>query len=344
MKRSKAHRIDNLTLSYIAESLGNTINCGISIDESFEMIQFNLKNKYHKEAITLVRDKVREGYSISKAMEGLDIFPVIFKEMILIGENTGKLQETLDSLGNFYKNLYTIKKKIVNALVYPIILISLIILISVVMFIYLLPQFIDMYSSLEIVPKGLCKLVFNLRESFDKMPVVSCIYIVCYVILIPYILVFKVFNTRIIKIIGKLKFFNQFTEFYIIQVFYLIFQSGVNVQNALYQFGNEINIPIVKEKVLFIYENLIQGKALSLILDEMSCISLYTISFIRIGEETGTLSVRLKSLAEEKEKQITYKTSTLTTIIEPIIILIISTVIISMFIIFLLPIYDGVKL
>ncbi|MDD7793956.1 type II secretion system F family protein [Clostridium sp. 'White wine YQ'] len=344
MKRSKAHRIDNLTLSYIAESLGNTINCGIPIDEAFEMIKLNLKNKYHKEAITLVRDKVREGYSISKAMGGLNIFPVIFKEMILIGENTGKLQETLDSLGNFYKNLHTIKKKIVNALIYPMILISLIILISVIMFIYLLPQFIDMYSSLEIVPKGICKMIFDLRKSFDKMPVVSCINVVCYGVLIPYILCFKIFNTRIMKIIGKFKFFNQFIEFYIIQVFYLIFQSGVNVQNALYQFGNEVNIPVVKEKVLYIYENLIQGKALSLVLDEMSCISLYTISFVKVGEETGTLSERLKSLAEEKEKQITYKTDSITTIIEPTIILILSTVIISMFIIFLLPIYDGVKL
>jgi Type II secretory pathway, component PulF len=344
LKNRKSHKIDNLTLSYIAESLGSTINSGIPIDDAFDMIQFNLKNKYHKEVIISVKDKVREGYSISKAMEYFDIFPVILKEMILIGENTGKLQETLDSLGKFYKNLYTIKKKVVSALIYPMLLISLIILISVIMFIYLLPQFIDMYSSLEITPKGICRVIFNLRKNFDKAPLTGCIFVVCYGLLIPYILCTKLFKTRIIKIIGKLKFFNQFIEFYIIQIFYLIFQSGVNVQNTLYQFGKEVNIPILKEKVLYIYENLNQGKSLSLILDEMGGISLYTISFIKVGEETGTLSERLKALAEEKEKQITYKTTNLTTIIEPIIILIISSVIISMFIIFLLPLYDGVKL
>jgi len=337
-------KINFSVLISLAQSLGDVTRCGIPITDAFEIVEQTLENSYHRGIIREIRNGVKKGNSISKSMEEVKAFPAIFIEMILIGENTGNLQDVFQSLAKFYKNINNITKKSSNAIIYPVILIVLLVIAASVMFIFLLPQFSELYESMGIVPKGIAGKVIALRNGFDKNILVATAFVISYVFILPYIIFIKAFRNYLIKHIMKIRVFSQYIEYYIIEILELIFKSGVNVQNTILQFCNEINIPIIKEKILFIYENLKNGTELSSALEKMDGISFYSISFIKIGEETGTLSERLKLLAEEKEKQITENTEVLSSIIQPMLILIISSFILGLFMIFLLPVYDGVKL
>ena len=143
-------KLDELGVSAFCESLGMMAKAGIQTDEALELLsqgdmgtEGTLGN-----ALKVMRDCVESGTSLSLAMEESGVFEDYCLRMVRTGEQSGRLDEVLMHLADYYAEKKTISEKIQSAIVYPSTMLVMIIAVLIVMLTMVLPAFTRVYNSL----------------------------------------------------------------------------------------------------------------------------------------------------------------------------------------------------
>src|SRR5690625_6600243 len=101
-------------------------------------------------ALLETKDDLKEGIALSEALEKHEkIFPELLISMVNAGEVSGRLDEILDRMANYYEKQYQLKKKIETALTYPIVIAIFALVISLVLLTFIVPVFTDMFISFD---------------------------------------------------------------------------------------------------------------------------------------------------------------------------------------------------
>ena len=137
---AKKEKLDLLGVSAFCESMGMMIQSGIQLDEAISLF----KQKDHKggvleENIEIMEKSIAEGKSLKTAMEECGIFPEYALKMIETGESTGKLEDVLFTLADYYEKQNTIIGKIRSALIYPLAMFIMLIIVLFIMLKAVLP-------------------------------------------------------------------------------------------------------------------------------------------------------------------------------------------------------------
>jgi type IV pilus assembly protein PilC len=170
---AKKGKLDLLGVSAFCESMGMMIRSGIQLDEAISLF----KQKDHKgglleDNIEVMEKCIAEGNSLKVAMEQCGIFPEYALKMIETGESTGKLEDVLFTLADYYEKQDVIVSKIRSALIYPLAMLAMIIIVLFIMLKAVLPSFSGVYTSLS----------GSLADSSYRY--ISYAYIFCRVVLI----------------------------------------------------------------------------------------------------------------------------------------------------------------
>ena len=140
-------KFDQKQKEWFYTELGLLLSAGIDIVTSFEIVEQETTVKKHKELITRIKTDVISGRSI---YEALSKSPAVFTnyecQSVKIGEETGKLADVLNELGLYYNGSVKLKRQIIGTLTYPIIVISLAILIVYFMLSFVVPMFGDIFK------------------------------------------------------------------------------------------------------------------------------------------------------------------------------------------------------
>ncbi|MGE0567811.1 MAG: type II secretion system F family protein [Bacteroidia bacterium] len=127
--------------------LGLLLSTGVDIQKSLEIILEDIKVKNHTSLISQIKDDIISGCSVYEAIiKHHKVFTKYEAESIKIGEESGKLPEVLNELGAYYKSAIKLKRQIVGVLTYPVVVISLAILIVYFMLAYVVPIFSDVFT------------------------------------------------------------------------------------------------------------------------------------------------------------------------------------------------------
>lgn len=336
--------IDNETLSYILINMSEMLESGINILNVMDIIENTIIGSNNKILIKNVKENIKIGYSISEAFGIENSIPILCKEMISIGEGTGKLNCILILLSNYYKKLSFFKKQIIGSLIYPMIIIGLMIGVITLLFITLIPSFIEMYNSLEINPAGITKFIFAMRKNADENILIFSIYILFYVIIIPSICIMQIAKSILKRNLVNIKIVNHYREYIVLMILYLIFESGINIQRAFLEFSREIKTPLINNSLNEIGESLLRGQSLKYILERQEIFSKYTLAMVSIGEETGKLSDNINRALLKREDELINRTKKITAIIQPTLIFVISIIIVMIILSFLMPLYEGINI
>jgi type IV pilus assembly protein PilC len=127
--------------------LGLLLSTGVDIKTAFEIIEEDMPNKKHKLLLTEIKNDIISGKRIYEAVSKHEkIFSKYEWQSVKIGEETGKLSEVLKELGAFYESSIKLKRQIIGVLTYPVVVISMAILIVYFMLSFVVPIFSDIFS------------------------------------------------------------------------------------------------------------------------------------------------------------------------------------------------------
>src|SRR5438876_8099090 len=122
------------------------VKAGLPIIQSFDIMLERQRNPRFREILTEIRDKVKSGVSLSDAFASYgDLFPPIYSTSLRAGERSGDLEGVLRRFLRYQKMIVQLRKRIIGAMVYPAILVTLSIGMVMVMFIYVIPKFTEFF-------------------------------------------------------------------------------------------------------------------------------------------------------------------------------------------------------
>lgn len=141
------------------------VNSGISLLGGIEILKVQNFSAYFRHLLEVIYEDLKAGMMLSDAMaKHKGVFPDFFCSMIKVGETSGKIDIVLNSLADYYERDNSLKKKVRSAFAYPIMLLCMTVGIVILMMAFVIPNFRDSLSSLEIEPTGLTKAVYDISD------------------------------------------------------------------------------------------------------------------------------------------------------------------------------------
>lgn len=308
------------------------IRAGVTIVDANQILAEQTESKPLKKALIDVSSSLLRGSSFSQAVqEHSKIFPSLFISMVRAGEEAGDLEGTLDRLALYYEKQHTTTEKIKSALTYPI----TVAVMAIVTVIYLLwaivPQFVDMFDSLDAELPMITQMVLSLSESIQHR---WYFWFLGFMLLVTIYQVGKrtergAYLLDYIKL--KIPVFGNLNQkgaiAQITRTFASLYASSVPVLQSLSIIEDISGNKVIGKYLRSAGESLRQGKSLSEPLKNAWVFPPLVTQMMAIGEETGSLDQMLDKVADFYEMDVENTVDRLKSLLEPFLIVFLAGVV-----------------
>lgn len=302
---------------------------GISILRALEITKKQTENKKLKLILDSAFEDVQKGKSLSDALGASNELPTMLVNMVKVGEASGTLDKIMERMAFFYDKEYKQRQKIKGAMTYPIVVSIFAVVVILVLVVKVLPVFIDMIKQNG---GGELPLPTKIVMAFSNFLITKWWIILIIVLgLIIYIKMPKK-NKENLNILDNLKLkapiFGQLNTKIITaqfaRTFSTLMSSGLPLMQSMEICSSVIDNSIIKNIILNSRDEIKKGKGIGETLEKDGIFPIMLTQMIKIGEESGTLDEVLEKTAEFYDAEVETATSQLTTMLEPLIIVVLA--------------------
>lgn len=328
----KGKKIPARDMSVFCRQFASILKAGVSVINALEMLAEQTENKKLKQAIVETQANVEKGESLSDSMRQNDAFPSILIDMVRAGEASGSLENSLTRMAVQFEKDAKLNGIVKKAMMYPIVLICVMIGVVIVMLTFVIPSFMTMFEDLDSELPITTKAILAMSNSLKNY---WYIYIIVLVGIVVGIQMYKrtddgrhnLDKLKLkIPVFGLLQTKSACASF--ARTMSTLLQAGMPMIDAL-----EISASTMKN-VLF-YDGLQKvkngvslGLPLSNQLKSTGLFPAMVVHMVGIGEETGNVEEMLTNSATYYEEEVEVQTQTLTSLMEPIIIVLMAFVVV----------------
>lgn len=306
---------------------------GVTFPRALETLSLQARNQGFRQALLEIRDEVTRGRSFSEAVSGYPgIFSDIFCSMIKVGEETGNLDEVLKNLTNQLEREYELKSRILSAILYPTVIIMAMMGIGILMLIMVVPKLAQTFEELNLeLPLATRLVIKSARFLTERWYVVAGMMALLFL------------GTRLSARTGEgKKTIDQLTlslpiisplvkktnAAYAIRALSNLLASGVPIVRSLEIVSGTVGNFFFRKALLEAADQVRKGGKLSDALAPYSGLfPPIVIQMMSVGEETGQTADILRQLANFFEEEVANATKNLSSVLEPILMLIIGGVV-----------------
>jgi type IV pilus assembly protein PilC len=313
----------------VARNLGNMIEAGLALSKALDVIERQSRNKKLKSILSEVNKSVSEGKSFHQALEAFpDTFNSLFISMVKAGEESGNLSSSLKQVGDQLEKTYLIQKKVKGAMVYPGIILSLMVVIGILMLIFVVPRLTDTFKELNTDLPASTKFVIALSDFFKNHYILALMGILAVFFGFKYFLRTKIgkriFDTGVLRfpVIGTI--IKELNSARTARTLSSLLSSGVDLLPAIDITSEVLQNNFYKEVMSEAHFAVEKGQPLSgIFMKHEYLYPIFVGEMISVGEETGQLSKMLLGVGVFYENEVEQKTKDLSTIVEPMLMIII---------------------
>lgn len=305
------------------------ISAGLPVSKCLDILSRQTKNKKFSKILSSILDNIQKGNSLSDSMkEYPKIFSNIFTAMVRVGEESGRLGESLKIMADQMSRDHSLMKKVRGAMIYPVIVIMVMFTIGVVMMIYVVPTLTSLFKELNAELPMSTKIVILTSDFIIENKLLAIILFVALTIFFIWFLRTKQgkrtvdFISLKIPIISSLV--KKINSARTSRTMASLISSGINILEALDITKDVIQNSYYKTIIDRAKENIQKGDPISEAFKKAT--NLYAVLFgemMAVGEETGKLPDMLYNIADFYEDEVSETTKNLATVIEPFLMIII---------------------
>ncbi len=324
-------RISHKEKIFFASNLSEMITAGLALSRALSVLRKQTPNAKLAAVIDSVLDTVNQGGTFSSGLAKFpDVFDHVFISMVEAGEKSGQLPEALKTLSDQMQKSYALRKKIRGAMIYPSIIIIAMLGIAVIMLVYIVPTLSKTFKELGVQLPFTTRVVIGLSDFMSSHFIIFGILVL---IVIAGILKARksAWGKRLVsKLLLKLPVIKTITKemnaAVTARTLASLVTAGVSIVEALRITEKILTNPYYKEVVARAQESVPKGANLSSIFQDERAEKIFQPfmgEMIEVGEETGKLSDMLAKLATFYENEVDTMTKDLSTVIEPVIMIIV---------------------
>ncbi|MCR4333416.1 MAG: type II secretion system F family protein [Patescibacteria group bacterium] len=329
-----------------AKNLSAMLSAGLSLSRALSVIERQSSNVYLKKVAVGLSASVRKGSSFHEALALYPaVFPKIFVAMVRAGEESGSLSDSLLVVALQMERSEELVKKIKGAMIYPAIVITAVIIVGILMLIYVVPTLTSTFTSLDVKVPLATRIIVALSD-FMVQHTVAVLAILAALVIGGIAFVRSRLGSALVlsvslhlPVIGEL--IRETYSARTARTLSSLLSAGVPVLDALSITKEVVYAQAFANVVEEAETHVRKGELLSEAFAQHT--KLYPIlmsDMLAVGEETGKVAEMLKQIAEFYEEDVAQKTKDLSTIIEPILMLVIGTFVGIFAVSMIAPIYQ----
>ena len=326
--------------------MGMMLRSGLPLPEALEIIRRESKNRHMQKILADVSFQTRKGKSLSSVLaQYKNDFDPVFLTIVTAGEQSGTLEKSFDYLAKQLLASYEFSQKVKGSLMYPAVIIAAMIGEGFLMMFFILPRLSSVFLSLNIDLPLATKLILDAGNFIGQNTLLVLGASIFLFILIAFLFIYAKTRRAIIQLLGRLPAVNKMMGEIDIARFSrtlaILLKSGVPIVQSLDVSANSLAQPKWKESAKTFSARVAKGESLAdVLLDEKSKFPVVLAQAIRTGEETGSMDVVLEELADFYEKEVDFSLKRITSLIEPVLMLLIGVAVGVMVILMVTPIYS----
>ena len=338
-------RVTPKDIAVFSRQLATMLKSGVPLVTSFQIIAGGVKNPRMRIMVEKIKAEVEGGGSLFEALSEHPVqFDELYTNLIKAGESAGVLDTILDEIASYKERIESIKGKIKKALYYPIAVIGVAIIVSAILLIYVIPQFENIFASFGSALPAFTQTVIDASRWLRSNGLFVLAGVIAFIT--AFIMVkkrSKRFAHGLDRLSLKIPIIGDILEKSAIARFCrtlaITFAAGVPLVDALKIVSGATGNAVFNDAAARVRGDVAVGHQLQLAMQQTNVFPNMVIQMAAIGEEAGSLDEMLIKVAEAYEEEVNNAVDALSSLLEPLIIVLIGTIVGGMVIAMYLPIF-----
>jgi type IV pilus assembly protein PilC len=339
-------KIKPTDIAFFSRQLATMMKAGVPIVSALEIIAGGVKNPRMKKMVEDIRIDIEGGSSLHEALSKHPVqFDELYRNLVRAGEGAGVLETVLDTVATYKENIETLKGKIRKALFYPAMVIAVAVVVSLILLIWVIPKFEELFVGFGADLPAFTKMVVGLSHfalSWGGLALGLMVVALFAGIIFMFkrSLEFQHFVDRVIlkvPIIGTIMHNAAIARF--TRSTAVTFRAGVPLVEALDTVAGATGNSVYEQAIQRIRDDVSVGYSVNLAMRQTNLFPNMVVQMTSIGEEAGALDTMLMKVAEYYEQEVNNAVDALSSLIEPMVIVVIGVLVGGMVIAMYLPIF-----
>ncbi|CAE6807522.1 type II secretion system F family protein [Xanthomonas arboricola] len=332
-------------ISFFSRQMATMMKSGVPIVSALEIIGSGQKNPRMRDMVGKIRTDIEGGSSLHEAISRHPVqFDELYRNLVRAGEGAGVLETVLDTIASYKENIEALKGKIKKALFYPAMVMAVALIVSSILLIWVVPQFEDVFKGFGAELPAFTQLIVNASR-----------FMVAWWWLILFVAVGTVtgfffaykrspamqhgMDRLILKVpvIGQIMHNSAIARF--ARTTAVTFKAGVPLVEALGIVAGATGNSVYEAAVQRMRDDVSVGYPVNVAMKQVNLFPHMVIQMTAIGEEAGALDAMLFKVAEYFEQEVNNAVDALSSLLEPMIMVFIGTIVGGMVIGMYLPIF-----
>jgi type IV pilus assembly protein PilC len=318
---------------------------GVPMVQGFDIVAGGQSNPRMKDMLVDIKTEIEGGSALHEALNKYPVhFDELFVNLVKAGESAGVLDTVLDTIATYKENIENIKGKIKKAMFYPAAVLSVAVIVSCILLIFVIPQFETVFKGMGADLPAFTQMLINMSRFMTSY---WWLMLLIFVGSIFGIITLYKRSERFAHFVGRMllkipvvgQILRQSAIARFARTLGVTFRAGVPLVEALDSVGNATGSVVYNDAVKRVREDVAVGHQLQLAMKQTNLFPNMVTQMIAIGEEAGALDAMLFKIAEFYETEVNNAVDALSSLLEPMIMVIIGTIVGGMVIGMYLPIF-----
>ena len=338
------NRIPLSNIVFFTRQLATMFSAGLTLERAIQSLGAEEKHRKLKKVLNTVSDNIRKGLNLSESLaRHPGVFNTLFVAMVKAGEVSGNLNEILEQLSSYLENLDDTRRKVKSAMNYPIFMILFLIAMLMVMLLVIIPKFSQVYAQLGAGLPAATRQMIDFSTWFGNN-----IGFLAFVVFSIFSIIWLISKTQrggytLDSIILKIPVFGTLIEQSILnkfcKTFGILIGAGVPVLETTALLRKVVDNKVYERAIDDASDLIRDGYNISTALRRTEVFPSILLQLASTGEDTGELDDLLDRAADYYQKQVDALVDRMTTLIEPLLILMVGAVIALMVVLTYLPVF-----
>ena len=338
------NRVPLSNIVFFTRQLATMFSAGLTLERAIQSLGAEEKHRKFKKVLNSVSDNIRKGLNLSESLaRHPGVFNTLFIAMVKAGEVSGNLNEILEQLSSYLENLDDTRRKVKSAMNYPIFMILFLIAMLMVMLLVIIPKFSQVYSQLGAGLPAATRQMIDLSNWFG-----ANIGFLSFIIFLTFSTIWLISKTHrggftLDTILLKIPVFGALIEQSILnkfcKTFGILIGAGVPVLETTALLRKVVDNRVYAKAIDDASDLIRDGYNISTALRRTEVFPSILLQLASTGEDTGELDDLLDRAADYYQKQVDALVERMTTLIEPLLILLVGGIIALMVVLTYLPVF-----
>ncbi|HEY3779777.1 MAG TPA: type II secretion system F family protein [Fimbriimonadaceae bacterium] len=341
-------KFSDADLAVVLRDLAVMAQTGVPFVEALDAVIETARTHQIQEALIRFKSEIVGGKSLSAGMKAANnLFPVLVCDMVKIAEEGGRLDRALDSAAAYVERAADLRRKVMNALLYPIVLTVIAGGTVVIMVMFVMPKFADIFTKMGVAVPASTRAVLDLGIFMKGHPFQLLFGVIGFVVGLKMILRLPTVNRFIFSFLMRVPVLGDLMKKLALsrscQSIATLLNSNVAMLAALEHGAKVAGNPILRDAINNARTSVERGSPLSDSLKETKAFPPTLVRMVAVGERTGQLPLLMNNTAAHMEEEVDGKLKALISIVEPVMIVVMGIIVGGITMSIIIPMYSIVE-